>query len=139
MRVQTQILFYVLCINVASIIAVTLQVPGVAYSQNMSTGLGSLEDIVGKFNATDVGSRFSQNPLLGFLDTVVGAANFIFATVPYLFFGYAIILQWIGAVFIQDAAGQTAYNVLVDALVAVFSFLMFVWFVEIISGRQLFD
>lgn len=139
MRIQTQVIFYVLCVNVAVIIVLHLNVPGVSYASGLSNGLGSIADIQGRFNATDIGNRLGQNPVLGFLDFLSSGVSLLAGYIGYFLFGFAAVLSWFGPMFIQDAAGLAAYNFLVGVFGAVFGLLIVIWLIEFVSGRQLFD
>lgn len=139
MRIQTQVIFFVLCVNVAVIIVLHLNIPGVEYASGLSGGLGSIVELNKQFNVSEALGGIGVNPVLGILDLLWNGFQLLSGYILYFFFGFFIVLQWFGPLFVQDSAGLLAYNFITDILAIVFGALITLWIVEIATGRQLFD
>ena len=144
MRVQTQILIFILCINVSFTLLMNLNasgtpIGGMNYVQPLNAS-SSFNDTINQYNATAVASAWSQNtysiPVIG---DIFSGFSFLIKNMAYLLGGFAFMLSWIGDGMIVDSGARAAWVVITGALSAMFAVLMFLWMIELISGRVLND
>jgi hypothetical protein len=139
MRMQTQAIFYMFCVNIAILIVLNLNVPGVEYAQNLGASAISMVQISNAFNVTALTEKWNANWFSAVFDFLVSGITFLIAVIPFALFGFAAVLMWFGPLLIQDTAGLTAYNMLIGFLGVMFGILIFFWIVEVVTGRQLYD
>lgn len=139
MRIQTQAIFYMFCVNIAILIVLNLNVPGVEYAQNLGPSAISMVQINNVFNGTRLTEQWNTNIFAAVFDFMVSGITFLIVVIPFALFGFVAVLMWFGPLFVQDAAGLTAYNMMVGFLGALFGILIFFWFVEFVTARQLND
>lgn len=144
MRVQTQILIFILCINTMFTLVLNLNaagtpIGGLQYVQPTNT-TGSFNDTTSRFNATQIANQWSQNtfniPVIG---DIWSGFSFLIKNIGYLLGGFAFMFAWIGDSMLTDSSARVAFDILSGAIGAIFSVLMALWMVEIISGRVLND
>ncbi len=139
MRIQTQAIFFMFCVNIAILIVLNLNVPGVEYAKNLNSSVLSLVQINNVFNTTRLGEEWNTNVFALVFDFLVSAVTFFIAVIPFALFGFAAVLMWFGPIMIQDAGGLTAYYMLCGFLGTTFGILIFFWILEVMRGIQLND
>ena len=137
MRLQTQILVFMICLNLATTVVVQLGVPGTGYTQP-SNSTGTATQYEQRFNATEMGGNWQATnygiPIIG---DIFGAFYFFFNCIKFLLAGFPIMLWWIGDNFITDPAGRIAYGILITPIIALFAVMMGMYIIEFIGGRYL--
>jgi hypothetical protein len=134
-----QIILFIICLNVATTLVTQLGIAGTAYVNPTNT-TGPSEDYASRFNASDVAVHWTPTtygiPVIG---DIFGGFYLFFNTVKFVIAGFPLMLVWIGDTYIVDAAGKTAYNFLIAAILVPFYVLMAIWVIEFISGRYMND
>jgi hypothetical protein len=138
-KIQFQILLFILCLNLAVGLAIDLSLAGTEYVT--PTGGSNSSDYEGTFNATDIGGSWKASPFSGIpvIGDIFSAFQFLFTHVQMLIDGFPTFLGWISDTYIVDASGRVAFAVIANALRAVYAVLMAFWFIEYIGGRYFTD
>jgi len=140
MRLQTTILFYIMCLNLACWLALN------PYTQILTTWAVvpwnpsvNATEYETHFNATEIADLWQATPFLGIpvVGDIFSGLHFLSTIVIYLFAGFPIFLYWVGDAFIVDSTARLSYNAFVVVLTALFGVLMSFWMIEFISGRPL--
>lgn len=139
MRIQFQILLFILCLNLATGLVISLSLPGTEYVQSQSPGEPT--DYESHFNATDIGEKwqYPSNFGLPFFGDIIGGFTFLFQNVHFLIDGFPILLTWVSDSYITDASGRNAFSIIANVLRAIYAVLMSMWFIEYIGGRYFTD
>lgn len=137
MKWETEIIIFVMCLNLSTGLIVELGAPGTDYVSPVSSENAS--DYEGHYNITEIAkgwetSRINQYGLLG---DVVYAFNTFFRLVSYVFVGFPVFLYSLGDNFLTDEAGIIAYHSICVAIGALFFVVMAFYIVWFISGREL--
>ena len=137
MKLQYKILIFVLCLNLASMLVLSLNLPGTSYVSHATTEVSS-ENIEEQFNPEEIVGGWSAEPsyLVG---DVVSAFMFFFQRFHLLIDGFPSLLDWMSHTFISDSAGQAAFNTIALTLRAVFYVLIVTMLIEFIGGRVFTD
>ena len=137
MKLQYKILIFVLCLNLASTLVLSLSLPGSDYMSHGSTDV-SAQQFEQQFNPDEIAGGWTASPsyLVG---DVVSAFMFFFQRFHLLIDGFPSLLDWMSHTFIADAAGQAAFNTISLTLRAVFYVLMATMLIEFIGGRIFTD
>jgi len=138
LKVQWSILLFIICLNLATGLCISLSVPGSEYVQASLPG-GNASDYESHFNSTDIVDSWQDNiirsiPILG--DIFSGVA-FLFRNIQYLIDGFPTFLNWISDTYLVDAGSKTAFAVISNALRAMYVILMAVFAIEFLSGRNI--
>lgn len=135
MRLQFQILLFILCLNLATGLVIALSLPGTEYVQAQSPG--SATDYESTFNATEIGGSWGATPFYGIpvIGDIFAGFQFLFTHIHFLIDGFPMFLTWISDSYLTDAGGRTAFNIIANSLRAVYAVLMCMWFIEYIGGR----
>ena len=139
MKLGFKLIIYILILNLVSGLMYTLAVPGTEYSYS-TPGTGTPDDYAQRFNATDM--METQQPgiiaELPFLGNIYGTIMFLWNAVKFIVVGFPNLLWQLGG-FISDEAGRNAYQAICLVLGVVFSFIIFGWLFQVITGRQTED
>ena len=147
MRIQFQILLYILCLNIATGIITGLALPPIS-SGGTSPGLnpgdlaGNATDYESRFNATELARRWGATPIEGIPvvgDLFSGFYLFFTMILPDLLDGFPHLLTWIGDMYFTGTTGETAFTVLAYSFRAMFAAMMAIFVIEMITGRRLPD
>jgi len=135
MRLQFQILLYIVCLNLTTGMVIALGLPGTEYvqAQNPSNATQYEEH----FNATDLAQRWRSQgdwgiPIVG---DIFSAFELLIRNIQYLLDGFPMFLQWISDTYIADANARTSFFIISNVLRAIFAILMSMLLIEFISGR----
>lgn len=139
MRVQFQILLFMVCLNLTVGMAIALATPGIEYVQ--PTSPSNPEDYEQHFNATEVASGWKSTPFSGIpiIGDIFSAFQFLVRNLQFLLDGFPMFLTWISDTYITTAEGALAFAVISNVLRAVYAILMFFFIIEFISGRPVSD
>jgi len=134
MKVQFQIIFFILCLNLSMYLVHQL---GIAGTQNMpATETISPEQIKSKYDMKNMTENWQPSinivPIIG---DIFSAAQTLFTHIYWIVAGFPLFLRSLGDMFITDPAAHTAYNYITGAIEALFIFLMSFWIIEFIGGR----
>lgn len=144
MRIQSQILIALICLNAAIAFSDGLGalgvLPGYSYvhplSQNGTTPEGAM---VQYGNATDAASSWSQNPptVIGVIGDIVGSLPSYFKVLIDVIAGFPLLIIQLSSIFALDVTGTLVIVAFAALLGTPFGFLMFSYIIELISGRPL--
>lgn len=139
MKTQFQILVFIVCLNLATGMAISLGVAGTEYVQATNPSNGT--DYEEHFNATDIADRWSATPFSGIpvIGDIFSGFNFLFQNIQYLLDGFPMLLNWLADTYITDATARTNFSYITNALRALYAILMSIFVIEFISGRYMVD
>jgi hypothetical protein len=94
-----------------------------------------------QFNATKIATGWSSTPFSGIplIGDIFAGFNFLWSNIKYMVDGFPTLLTWIEHSFITDPSGIVAFEVLANALRAIFAFLIVIFLIEYIGGRNISD
>ena len=142
MRIESQMLIFVLILNLSVLMVMDLGslgvIPGVVYTQQLNA-TGTREQYEERFNATsliDPNTGWTPPtvsiPIVG---DVFGGLMFFFKQVLFIIAGFPLWLLSLGQTYITDALGLLVWNVICGTISVIFSIYMS-WFIfQLISGR----
>ena len=135
MKVQMQILLFIVCLNISSGLVVALAVPGVDDAQISPPS--TTDEYASHFNSSEIAEGWGATLIQGIpiIGDIFSMFQTMFITFQYLIVGFPMFLNWLGDNFIIDAAARAAYDSIVLALYGIFSVSMTILFIEFISGR----
>lgn len=139
MKLQFVILVFIVCLNLATGVALALGLPGTEYVYSADPG-GYQQNATyyeEHFNSTEVAERWGANTNLGIpiVGDIFSGLYFLAINWQYLIDGFPIFLDWVSDSFITDASAKAAFDIIANALRAIFAILMAIWFIEFIAGR----
>lgn len=139
MRIQFQILAFIVCLNLAVGLSIALGLPGTEYVQ--ATNPSNASEYEGHFNATEIAEGWGATPYSGIpvIGDIFSGFQFLWRNLQYLIDGFPLLLTWISDTYIIDAAGQTAFAIIANALRAIYAVLITILVIEFITGRILTD
>lgn len=139
MKTQFKILLFILCLNLATGLAIALQVPGTEYVQ--ATNPSNTSDYESHFNATEIAEGWGATPYSGIpiIGDIFSGFQFLWRNIQFLLDGFPLFLTWISDSYIIDAGAKTAFAVISNALRAIYAILMSFFAIEFISGRYMSD
>ena len=136
MKWQSEIILFVICLNLATGLVVELGLPGTAYVSPSPTS--DAEDYESHFNATEIaeGWTFPPTVAIPIVGDIWSGFSFLTRMITYVIAGFPLFLQYLGDSFITDASAQTAWTAISTVLVALFAVAMATYFIWFISGRD---
>lgn len=141
MRVQWQILLFLIVFNLGIGLVIALNLAGTeyfapTYSDNFN---GTLYEE--QFNATSIAQKWSATPFSGIpvIGDIFAGFDFLWQMIGYMADGLPTLLLWMGNSFISDASGLAAFTLIANALRAVYAVLFATFLIEFISGRVFTD
>lgn len=139
MRVQFQILAFIVCLNLAVGLSIALGLPGTGYVQ--ATAPSNATEYEEHFNATEIAQGWGATPYSGIpvIGDIFSGFQFLWRNLQYLIDGFPMLLTWISDTYIIDAGAQTAFNIIANALRAVYALLITIFVIEFITGRVMTD
>jgi len=139
MKVQFQILLFMVCLNLATGLIMELGLPGTEYVQG--TKPSDASDYEEHFNATETAEAWRATPYSGIpiIGDVFSAFQIMWRSIQYLVVGFPLFLYWVGDNFIIDASARASFNVIVVTLVAIEGILITFFIIEFVSGRIIAD
>lgn len=144
MKWQSEIMFFVICLNLATGLVLELNVAGVdqtvgepasGIAPHPSTNTSEYE---GHFNATEIAEGWTFPPTIAIpiIGDIWSGFSFLARLVTYVIVGFPLFLGWLGDSFIIGAESLAAWNILKTTVLAVFSIVMAMYFIWFISGRD---
>jgi hypothetical protein len=139
MRVQWELLLGLFIINLSVGVVIGIAAPGTAYVANgPSVNATEYEQ---HFNGTAIakgwtGTPFSGIPVIG---DIFSGLGFLWQNIQYIVDGLPMFLNWIKTSYISDPNGQLAFDVIANAIRAVYALLIAIFAIEFISGRYISD
>lgn len=139
MKIGFQIVLFLLALNIVSGLIFTLNVPGTEYSHAV-TGTGDAEDYEDRFDAGEMLNETQPGVWanIPFLGNIYGTIMMLWNGLNFVIMGFPALLQQYAG-FIPDVAGRNAFTAITLVLRAIFSFVIFGWIFQIITGRQTED
>ena len=136
MKWQSEIIIFIICLNLATGMVIELALPGTAYV--MPSNPTNASEYEAHYNATQIAEGWSFPPSLGvpMFGDIWSGFSFLVRMITYTLVGFPLFLGWLGDSFITDASALTAWNIIKTAILAMFSVFMALFFVWFISGRD---
>lgn len=140
MKVQWQILLFIIVLNLTVGLVIALQVPGTEYVGATSPNVNGT-DYESQFNATKIAKGWSPTPFSGIpiIGDIFAGFNFLWQMFGYVIDGFPTLLTWISDTYITDAGGQTAFFIIANVIRAIEAVLISTFIIEFISGRIFTD
>ena len=131
---------FIFCLNLAIGLVIVLQFPGTVNVNPAGAGVNATE-YEAHFNATVLGKGWQQTPFSGIpmIGDIFGGFNFLIQDIGYLMDGFPVLLLQLRDTYITDQAGIDAFDVIANALRAVYALLISIFLIEFISGRVFSD
>lgn len=134
MRLQFQILLFIVCLNLATGMVIALGLPGTDYVQ--ATSPSNVSEYEGHFNATEIAEGWGASDIgIPVVGDIFSGFQFLFLNIQYLIDGFPLFLTWISDTYIIDATAKTSFAVITNVLRAIYAILMSMLLIEFISGR----
>jgi len=142
MRIQAQLLLIFVCINAAMGLVTALQGLGVIdLFSTISTPAQDLNSAAVQYgDAGEVAEAWStRDPptLLGVIGDIMGSIPWYFTTMLSLVAGFPMLILQLSSAFPLDPVASNVVLAFDIALVGIWSWLMFSFVIELISGRPL--
>jgi len=139
-KVAWELLLGLFIVNLAVGVVMGLSLPGTAYVAGGPSGVNAT-DYEAHFNGTDIASSWDATPFSGIpvIGDIFAGFGFIYQNIQYLIDGLPKLLDYISETYIPSGEGQTAFAVIAGALRAVYAFLVTIFLIEFISGRNFSD
>lgn len=136
MRVQWEILLFLLVLNIVIGLCIALQVPSTMYITPFAKTVNATE-YEAYYNATQIAKNWKATPFSGIpvIGDIFGGFGFLWQTLGYMLDGFPTLITWIGDSFITNPEGQTAFWILANMLRAIQAILITMFIIEFISGR----
>lgn len=135
MKWQTEIILFIICLNLATGVVTELGIPGT--SAVSPSPQADASDYESHFDVEEVAEWKSQ-PFSGI--PILGDVYFAFSTfsrmVSYIFVGFPVFLYSLGDNFITDPEGLVAFQIIAGAIGALFAVVMCLFLLWFISGRE---
>lgn len=140
MRITFKIMFFIICLNLASGMVYALDVPGVAYASMPMGQYQNATHYEERFNATNLIADWSDNALkdIPFLGHIISGATLMFNALKFLIWGFPDTLDQFAGL-IGSASGRSAFFVIVNVLRALFALVTAIFVIEFITGREITD
>ncbi len=140
MRIQWEILLFIFCLNLAIGLTIQLGFAGVSFVSPAQPGVNATE-YESHFNSTKIAIGWAATPFSGIplIGDIFAGFNFLYQNLGYLIDGFPILLGWIKDSFITDDTGRLVFDVLANALRALYALLISMFLIEYISGRNVSD
>lgn len=131
---------FLLCINLAISVIVSLGVAGVSFASPSASAVNPAE-YEAHFNSTQIAKGWSSTPFSGIpmIGDIFAGFNFLYQNLGYLIDGLPILLNWLKDSFIVDPTARLAFDILANALRAIFALLISIFLIEYIGGRIISD
>lgn len=142
MRVQWELLLGLIIINLAVGIVMGLSLPGTAYVvPSGPTGNLNATEYEQHFNSTETVRSWTWTPFSGIpiIGDIFGGLGFLYQNIQYIIDGLPKFLLWIENSYITDASGRLAFEVIANAIRALYAILITMFVIEFISGRIFTD
>jgi len=136
MKLQFEILFFIVCLNLAIGSMILLDLGG-ANTIMVSNPYVSATELETHHNASSLADSWQSEPFSGvpILGDLFAGFDFLFRNIRYLLDGFPSLLSWIGESLIVDASARFGFMVLANVLRGLFAILMTWLVIEFISGR----
>jgi hypothetical protein len=130
---------WIIIANLVTGLAFDLGIAGTQYVHGLSPSNST--NYASQFNATKVATTWKSNPLqsIPLIGDIYSGFQFIVQNLPYLAGGLHLLLVWISDTFIVDPAAKAAFGYFIDLFDAIYTVLLFWFFIEFISGRYTSD
>jgi len=139
MRIGTQLVMFLVILNLVSGLMYTLNVPGTAYS-NILPGVGNATDYSTRFNASEFmeSTQPEVSSVLTYVGHIWSGLQLVWNAIRFVVMGFPTMLEQIGGQ-IQDPAASVAFTKISHVLYAIFSFVFFFWLFQLLTGREVED
>ena len=137
MRVQWELLLALFIINLSIGLVMGLALPGTAQVAN-NQPITNATQYEQQFNSSKIETWGGKgNPLQGIpvIGDIFGGFLYLTQNIQFLIDGLPQLLNFIKVSYITDPSGQLAFDVIANALRAIYAFLICLFLVEFISGR----
>lgn len=143
MRVETQIILFILILNISTILVTSLGdlgvIAGVSFNKPSNATTGNYTQYEQQFNASDTMKTWEQ-PVgtLTLLGDLWGGLQFFFKMIAFVFVGFPYMLWTLGDAFIMEGTVEMlVWQAITGALTAIFGIYMSFYIIQLITGRQM--
>jgi len=133
-------LLFVFILNLVVGLVIVLGFPGTEYVNPSGTGANATE-YEQHFNSTQISTGWSATPFSGIpmIGDIFAGFNFLIQDIGYLIDGFPTLLTFIRNTYITYPSGQLTFDIIANALRAVYALLISLFLIEFISGRVFTD
>lgn len=132
MKLQFEILFFIICLNLAVGLILGLNL---ANSQSILNPVNGT-DLETQFNATKIGQEWRSSPIgIPIIGDIFSGFQFLLRNIQFLLDGFPLLMTYIADT-ITDVGAKNGFLLFANALRGIYAFLMFWFVIEFISGRQ---
>jgi hypothetical protein len=141
MKLAFEILFYIMCINLATGVVIGLNLGGVNQVMQPTNPYVDPLDLEEQFNATAQAESWSSTPFSGIpiIGDIFAGFDFLIRNIAFLLGGFPYLLEWFADSFIVDATARISFSVLANCLRGLFAVIGSWFVVEFISGRGIVE
>jgi hypothetical protein len=139
MRVQWELLLGLFIINLSVGVVIGIAAPGTGYvASGPAVNATEYEQ---HFNGTALANGWTGTPFSGIpvIGDIFSGLGFLWQNIQYIVDGLPMFLNWIKDSYITDPDGQLAFDVISNAIRAVYALLIAIFVIEFISGRYISD
>lgn len=134
MKLQFQILLFIVCLNLATGMVIALGLPGTDYVQ--ASNPSNVSEYESHFNATEIAEGWGASDIgIPVVGDIFSGFQFLFRNIQYLIDGFPLFLTWISDTYIIDATTKTSFAIITNVMRAIYAILMSMLLIEFISGR----
>jgi hypothetical protein len=135
LKAAWELLIGIFIINLTVGVVMGLALPGTGYVANGPPV--NATDYEQHFNGTAIAKGWSGTPFSGIpiIGDIFSGLGFLWQNVQYIVDGLPMFLNWIKNSYITDASAQLAFDVIANAIRAIYAFLIAMLAIEFISGR----
>lgn len=136
MRVQWEIMLFIICLNLSIGAVIALEVPGTEYVKAAYNGM-TIDEYETNFNATELAIGWQSSPFSGIpmVGDIFAGFNFLWQNIAYLVDGFPALLNYLDYTFITTEEGHLAFLIIQMILRALYAILVSMFVIEFISGR----
>jgi hypothetical protein len=139
LKTQWELLLGLFIINLVVGVVIGLSMPGTGYvSTSAPVNASQYED---HFNSTAIAKGWGSTPFSGIpvIGDIFAGFGFLWQNIQYLVDGLPMFLNWIKTSYIVDPTAQLAFDVIANAIRALYALLIAIFLIEFISGRIITD
>lgn len=127
---------FILILNLVSGLVYALSLPGTQYT-NVAYQSSNVTDYEARFNTTSLIDRWTATPFSGIpvIGDIFSGLSLVWNGIRFLVMGFPDTVQRMAG-YIADPAGRTAFLLIMNVIRALFSFIMFFWVAQFITGRS---
>lgn len=138
MRIGFSVVLFVLILNLVSVMVYELNMPGTAYSSILYLGSeANATEFETEFNATTLLDRWTATPFSGvpIFGDIFSGIYLLWNAIESVVMGFPAMVERMSYA-IPDASARGSLTTIMYVIRAVFSFVVFGWLFQLITGRK---